>query len=218
MSVSFKCSALVALFLTLAFAVALRADAAESAPEKVYLNAAESLLWHTAPSGAFMVRWSRPPSAATATLTVSGAKYRAVYPDVASEEMELSLPLVSALREENVYSLTLDFDDGSSQTALLGAVTGVGIGGTDVSVPLRSRNVASWTRFSDRAVVPVAPGASSLTVNGVEVDPALDGSATWRLVKFCRGTSDYELAMTVGEDVYSAALVGKGSGLCIVVR
>ena len=195
-----------------------QAGAAVSAPAKVQLKADESLLWHTAPAGAFTVRWSMPPEASSATLTVAGAKYRRVYGGLSSEEAAISLPAVSSARDENVYALTLEFDDGTVQTAILGAVTGVGVGSDALSVPLRLEGSAQWSKFTGRAVVPVAAGAASLTVNGAEIVPALDGAAGWRMVTYQGGVNEYTLALTDEDGEHNAVLYGRGGGFALILR
>lgn len=201
-----------------ALAWAWCADAAVSEPVKVHLNAAESLLWHTAPAGDFTVRWSMPSDSSSASLTVSGVKYRRVYDGLSSEEAEISLPAVSSTRDENVYSLTLEFDDGSVQTAILGAVTGVGVGSDELPVPLRLEGTSLWPKFNGRAVMPVTSDATSLAVNGAEIVPALDGAAGWRMVTYQGGVSEYTLALTDEAGEHSAVLYGRGGGFALFVR
>ena len=194
-------------------------EAAESASTRVYLNSRESLLWHTAPARPFVVRWQRPAGATSATLSVKGAKYSNVYGNLEGEELQIALPPVSSTRDENVYSLTLSFDDAAatSMTAVLGAVTGTGSGGNLVSVPLRSPSAATWPKFSRYAVVHVPHGSTSLTVNGSEIEPALDGSESWRAVKYS-GASEYRLELSGEAGDLSASLSGSGGGFALVVR
>ena len=218
MNAEFKRIAVYACVMSTALVFAWRADAAISDPAKVHLKADESLLWHTAPTGAFTVRWSMPSDASSATLTVAGAKYRRVYGGLSSEEAEISLPAVSSARDENVYAFTLEFDDGTAQTAILGAVTGVGVGSDALSVPLRLEGSAQWSKFTGRAVVPVAAGAASLTVNGAEIVPALDGAAGWRMVTYQGGVNEYTLALTDEDGGHNAVLYGRGGGFALILR
>ena len=218
MNAEFKRIAVCACAMSTALVFAWRADAAISDPAKVHLKADESLLWHTAPTGVFTVRWSMPSDASSATLTVSGAKYRQVYDDLSSEEAEISLPAVSSARDENVYAFTLKFDDGSVQTAILGAVTGVGVGSDELSVPLRLEGTALWPKFNGRAVMPVTADATSLTVNGAEIVPALDGAAGWRMVTYQGGVNEYTLALTDEDGGHNAVLYGRGGGFALILR
>lgn len=102
---------------------------------------------------------------------------------------------------EDVYTLTLAFDDGTVQTAWLGAVTGLGTGGP-VEVPkLTDAASPSWPKFRDRAVIPIPAGATALTINGDPL-PGLDGSAGWRSIRQASGVEEYALSMTMdGEAV-----------------
>ena len=103
---------------------------------------------------------------------------------------------VATAEGEDVYTLTLTFDDGTVQTAWLGAVTGLGTGGP-VEVPkLKDAASPSWPKFRDRAVIPIHAGATALTVNGNPL-PGLDGSAGWRSIRQAPGVEEYALSMTM---------------------
>lgn len=218
MNVEFKRMAVYMCAMSGVLAWAWCAGAAVSEPVKVHLNAAESLLWHTAPAGDFMVRWTMPSDSSSASLIVTGAKYRRVYDGLSSEEVEISLPAVSSVRDENVYALTLEFDDGSVQTAILGAVTGVGVGSDELAVPLRLEGTTLWSKFYGRAVMPIAADAASLTVNGTEIVPALDGTVGWRMVTYQRGVNEYTLTLADEDGEHSTVLYGRGGGFALIVR
>lgn len=173
------------------------AIAAASEPTTIYANARESLLWHTSSFGGATLRWDKPEGATNATLTVEGHGYSRTYSNLTGESCEVTLPGgVSTSEGEDVYTLTLSFDDGTVQTAWLGVVTGLGNGGP-VEVP-KPKDAASpsWPKFRDRAVIPIPAGATALTVNG-EPLPGLDGSAGWRSIRQAPGVEEYALSMTM---------------------
>ena len=173
------------------------AIAAMSEPTTIYANACESLLWHTTPFGGTTVRWDKPATATSATLTVESHGYSRTYANLTGESCDIILPGgVATADGEDVYTLTLAFDDGTIQTAWLGAVTGLGTGGP-VEIP-KPKDAASpsWPKFRDRAVIPIPAGATALTVNG-EPLPGLDGSAGWRSIRQAPGVEEYNLSLTM---------------------
>ena len=170
---------------------------ATSEPATIYANAAESLLWHTTPFGGTTVRWDKPAGATSATLTVTGDGWSSTYANLTGESCEIALPGGAATADgEDVVTLTLAFDNGMVQTASLGAVTGLGTGGSAMAAPPRNVAMPSWAKFHDRAVVAIPCGATALTVNG-EPLPGLDGSAGWRAIRRASGVGDYDLSMTL---------------------
>ncbi len=209
------------LSVVLAAAISLPALAAESEPQLIIANGAESLLWHTVPFGTTTLYWDKPETATSATLTIEGYLYSRTYENLTGEECEIALPSSSGQVREDVYVFTLAFDDGSSQTAYIGDVSGVGSSPVNVG-RVRLDSSAKWGRFTDSAVIPVPYGATSLTVNGTEVE-GIDGSAGWRRIGFggLGGSSRYyELAMLVDgyEDTFLAYLERLSSATFLTVR
>ena len=170
---------------------------ATSEPTLIYANARESLLWHTTPFGGTTVRWDKPATATNATLTVTCDGSSRTYSNLTGESCEIALPGGAATADgEDVVTLTLAFDDGTVRTAYLGAVTGLGSGGSAMAAPPRNVALPSWAKFHDRAVVAIPFGAKALTVNG-EPLPGLDGSAGWRSIRRASGVGDYDLSMSL---------------------
>ena len=198
-------------------ALPLTAQAATSEPTLILANGSESLLWHSVLPGASVARWDKPATATSATLTIAGATYRQTYTDLTGESCEISLPLAYDGRED-VYTLTLTFDDGTVRTAYLGAVDGLATGGTSTSRRMRTAGSPRWASFNDYAAIAIPAGATALTVNGAAL-PDLDGSAGWRLIKF-NGTPDYNLSMTVTNSAspLTATLHGFPGGTILILR
>ncbi len=194
--------------------------AATSEPTTIYANAAESRLWHTTPFGGTTVRWDKPAGATSATLTVTGDGWCSTYDHLTGESCEVSLTGGAATADgEDVVTLTLAFDDGTARTAYLGAVTGLGSGGSAMAAPPRNAALPSWAKFRDRAVVAIPFGATALTVNG-EPLPGLDGSAGWRSIRHASGVADYDLSMTLdGEaDPLLTTLTAKAYATTFIVH
>jgi hypothetical protein len=191
--------------------------AAESQPLTIFANAPESYLWHSIPAGDTTVYWDMPETAHTATITIEGAHYRAVQSGLTGESCVLSLPRAANARED-VFKVTLAFDDGSSQTAYLGAVTGLGTAGTATSPRVKLETASTWAAFQDYAAIALLQGATALTVNGAPL-PDLDGNVGWRLVKHS-GASQYDIAMTLDGETNPllASVTGFAGGTMIIFR
>lgn len=191
--------------------------AAESQPLTIFANAPESYLWHSIPAGDTTVYWDMPETAHTATITIEGAHYRAIQSGLTGESYVLSLPRAANARED-VFKVTLAFDDGSSQTAYLGAVTGLGTAGTATSPRVKLETASTWAAFQDYAAIALLQGATALTVNGAPL-PDLDGNVGWRLVKHS-GASQYDIAMTLDGETNPllASVTGFAGGTMIVLR
>jgi hypothetical protein len=208
---------LIALAVATAAALSLPARAAVSEPTLILANGNESLLWHSVLPGTSVARWDKPRTATSATLTIVGAYYRQTYANLTGESCEISLPPAYGGKED-VYTLTLSFDDGTVRTAYLGAVDGLATGGTATSRRMRTASSPQWANFNDYAAIAIPAGATALTVNGTPL-PDLDGSAGWRLVKY-DGTPQYDLAMTVAGSASPllATLNGFAGGTILYMR
>ncbi len=208
---------LIALAVATAAALSLPARAAVSEPTLILANGNESLLWHSVLPGTSVARWDKPRTATSATLTIVGAYYRQTYANLTGESCEISLPS-AYLGREDVYTLTLSFDDGTVRTAYLGAVDGLASGGTSTSRRIRTASSPRWANFNDYAAIAIPAGATALTVNGTPL-PDLDGSAGWRLIKY-DGTPQYDLAMTVAGSASPllATLNGFAGGTILYMR
>ena len=95
----------------------------------------------------------------------------------------LSLPVADSPQSENVYDLTLSFDDGMVRTAKLGLVRGYAKGGSAATRLLAPKDGAKWKGVTKRAVLPISFGTSSVLVNGVETDTGLGGDQGWFAVQ-----------------------------------
>lgn len=168
---------------------------ATSEPMTIYANAQESLLWHTSSFGGTTLRWDKPEGATNATITIEGDNYRRTWTGLTGESLEVSLPDADGTNED-VYTMTIAFDDGTVKTAYLGAVTGCGSNGSAISPRARLSSTPEWPRFQKKAVMAIPFGARALTVNDEPV-PGLDGSAGWRLLKSAGGDTDVELSLTL---------------------
>ena len=168
---------------------------ATSEPMMVFGNGRESLLWHTSSFGGTTLRWDMPAGATSATLTIEGSNYRRTWTGLTGESLEVSLPTANG-NNEDVYTMTIAFDDGTAQTAYVGAVTGLGKAGMATAPHVKMSSTPEWPRFQKKAVMAIPFGARALTVDGEQV-PDLDGSAGWRMLKSARSDTDIGLSLTL---------------------
>lgn len=156
------------------------ADTAESLTTFVFIHPEQTALWTTGQGSTFSVPVTFPEGATTARLAVRGSfGYSADYDQIAEKSFTLTLPRPANPTTEDVYDLTLTFDDGTVRTARLGCV--VGYDGTDVGSTrcLVNASPRKWGKVKEHAVLPVPCGATTLTVGGQDRPTGLAGAAGW---------------------------------------
>ena len=183
----------------------------DSAPFEVFSRADDTYMWRTAPAGDFTVSWAFPEGATKAKLIVEGVDYSQTYADLTAASQVLSLPAATE-GNENVYDLTLTFDDGTVQTASLGRIRGA-VAGNAATVRYAATNSAAWRVAGPVNVFAVLPGANSLEVDGGAAVPVVGaGYHAWR----CSGRNEHALVLAVGEsDTFEATLRQAGGTLVI---
>ena len=185
----------------------------------VFLRPEETSFWRTATNAVISLPVSMPPLASSAVLTVVGVDYRREYEIEASGDYELRLPPVDSFNAENVYELTLRFNDGTVQTARIGHVRSYSAEGGEGAITrvLSPVGDAKWNVVKKRAVMPVIYGTTSFKVNGAETDTGLDGAQGWYALKVATDISAL-LEVAVGGSVSSASLLGRGPGCFVILR
>ena len=169
----------------------------ESAAFEVFGRIDDTYSWRTAPPGDFTVSWTFPDGASSATLLVEGVGYSQTYANLSATSQLLSLP-AAAEGNENVYSLTLTFNDGTVKTASLGRIRGAVQGS---AATIRYAPVPADTSVAQRAskvsVFAIPPETSALQVDGVDL-PFVSGAGY--LAWICPDRQAHALSLTVGED------------------
>lgn len=205
----------------LSAAVAMAAAAIGAAdlsdPVRVCVDPGRFALWHTAPGSEFRLQIDYPAFASSARLDVDGVKYHAEYLDVTDDSLMISVPVPNVAKDENVYRLTLTFNDGTVWTARLGVVRGQGLGDvTDagVAVSLKDEDSVSGSFDTPRIVLPIPCGESELSVNGETVDVGLDGDRGWFALGPARNGQHFDVRL--GE--YSASLLAVGPGFLLLFK
>lgn len=148
----------------------------------VFFNEKMSSYWHTATNCVIALPIEFPAGASAATLSVTGSVYSAQYAiPVGTEQYTLSLPVATSPSTENVYDLTLAFNDAGStmRTAKLGLIEGYDTttaGWTRYLTPMTQHK---WGRVRGRVVIPIPYGSEPLAIGGATVDTGLDGAQGW---------------------------------------
>ena len=194
------------------------ASVAESlSPTFVFLQPEKTALWSTGTGESFSIAIPYPPGVEkTATLSVSGYRYSETYSVKDDSSFVLTLPKPEENRpdKENVYTLTLTFDDGSVQTAKLGGIAGFDGSSEGTTRCLLSQDDPRWRTVKRSAVLPIPYGTETISVNGTETDTGLDGAAGWFLLAPLSGGTSYSLEM--GDA--SAMLNAYADGTVLVFR
>lgn len=184
----------------------------------IFLRPDESPLWRTATNANMRLEWMMPEGAASADLTVKGLEYSRKYSGITEDGIDLSLPEPVDALTENVYTFTLEFDNGEFRSATLGVVRGMGRGNEFIGTPcVIAEPYTQWIR--SRAVLPVPYGATSLELNGKPADTGLNGAAGW----YAWGPLSADAVaggavLTVGEVDYEANLRWRMSGFRLLVK
>ena len=178
-----------------------------------------NILWRTAPCAEFEVPVSLPYGASEATLVVAGYRYRREYTGIADGMFSLSLPPANNGDGENVYDLTLTFNDAAATTqhAKLAVVRGAAVGSV-AEAEVRTADTSAWGGVRLKAVMPVPSGVDAVSVDGQPVDAGLWQSPGWFLLPGLVDTT-YDVSLSGGGSTVAAAtLQGKPVSLCILFK
>ena len=204
-------------------AVATPGEEITSEPTFVFLRPETSSFWNTATNSTMTLPIDYPRGATKATLTVSGAGYaEKTYPNITGASFDLELPVPDSPQNENVYDLTLTFDDGTVRTAKLGLIQGLSPDSEGSTRCLAPAEGDVWNTIKKRAVLPIPYGTESFTmsVNGgtvTDVNTGLNGAQGWYALKPTNGDS-VSLSLVAGGINYAATLLGKCDGYFVIIR
>ena len=186
----------------------------------VFLAPEASFFWHTATNSTMTLPVEFPDGATSATLVVTGLSYSATYAGITANEFTLSLPAADGPSDENVYGLTLTFDNGVEQSASLGLIQGLAAGAEGSTRCIAPFGGRKWRRVENRAVMPIPYGvkAFSFQVEGGDeiTEPGLDGAAGWYAFRL-GGGERAAVSMTDSGDVeWAASLMGRIGALLFI--
>ena len=192
-----------------------------SDPAFVHLTPETSSFWHTATNATLTVPIDFPFGATSASLAVRGTRYSKDYEDIRDGAFTLSLPSAPDMTKEDVYELTLTFDNGQIETARLGLVFGLDAGPCGATRCLREKT-GVWTQSQGNGVLPVPQGTTSLSVGGVAVaagDKGFTGAQGWHALGRLKGGKSVDLVLTTDEGTFSVSGVTRAlAGTIVIVR
>ena len=197
--------------------VAVGATELTSEPTFVFLRPETSSFWNTATNNTMTLPIDYPMTAKSATLDVSGVKYHRFYENIVESSFDLLLPEPTSPENENVYDLTLTFDDGTVRTAKLGLIQGLSPDAEGTTRCLAPVGAGVWNQANKRAVIPIPYGTESFAVNGEVVDTGLKGAQGWYALKGRSGET-YSLSLMAGGVQHFASLVGLSDGLMLIFK
>ena len=190
-----------------------------SEPTFVFLRPETSSFWNTATSSTMTLPIDYPSGATKATLTVNGVGYNRVYPNLTADSIEIDLPVPDSPKTENVYELTLAFDNGApSRTAKLGLIQGLDSGAKGSTRCIAPAEGKVWSTATDRAVLPIPYGTTSFTINGVEYDTGLDGAQGWYALSPIKPGAVISLSCLADGVSYAASILGGGNGFMLIYK
>jgi len=198
--------------------VAVPATELTSEPTFVFLRPETSSFWNTATGSTMTVPIDFPNGASTATLSVSGLGYAREYANITDDEYTFDLPAPTSPETENVYDLTLTFDNGVTRTAKLGLIQGLSPDAEGMTRCLAPQTAKVWQKVKGRAVLPIPYGTTSFTVNGVETDTGLDGAQGWYAIGGLGYGQDASLGLVANGVQYAASLIGGPGGLMLIFK
>lgn len=185
-----------------------------------FLRPDESSFWRTAPGKTVTVPVKFPEGATKATLTVTAPGYSVEYGDIVTDSYAFDLPEATDAASENVYDLTLAFDDTAKtvRTAKIGLIAGLCPDNEGKTRCLAPQGTRKWNKVKGgRAVLPIPYGTTSFKVGGVEKVSELGGAQGWYALDGLVPGQATELTLSTDEGDYSASLFGVG-GILLLVR
>ena len=200
--------------------VSVAVPAAELTSEAtfVFLRPETSSFWNTATNNTMTVPIDYPTGATSAALSVRGLGYHCVYRDIQTNEYTFELPAATSPETENVYDLTLTFDNGVERTAKLGLVQGLSPDSEGTTRCLAPSGSRVWNKVKGQAVLPIPYGMTSFKINGQETNTGLEGAQGWYALGKIDPNESVSLSMTADGKEYMASLLGGGAGLMLIFR
>ena len=190
-----------------------------SEPTFVFLRPETSSFWNTATNSTMTLPIDYPNGATKATLTVNGVGYNRVYSDLTGDSIEIDLPVPDSPKTENVYELTLAFDNGAaSRTAKLGLIKGLDSGAKGSTRCIAPAQGKVWSKATGRAVLPIPYGTTSFTVNGVVHDTGLGGAQGWYALSPIEPGETITLSCLADGVSYVASILGGGNGFMLIYK
>ena len=178
---------LFAVMCAVLLSVAVHAFEMRSDCTFVFLRPENSSFWHTATNSTMSVPVDFPKGASAATLHISALGYDREYEISEACDFSFELPKPEAPNEENVYDLTLRFNDGTVRTAKIGLIQGLACGAKGSTRCLLADGSRSWKKVRGRAVLPIPYGADPIYINSNGIETGLGGAQGWYALQLAGG-------------------------------
>ena len=166
--------------------------------------------WHTATNSTITVPIDFKDGAASATLTVRGSTYQHVYEGITTNAFTFSLPSADDIAHEDVYELSLVFDNGMEQKARLGLPCGL-MAGTEGSTRCMPESSARWPNTYGNGLIPVPADTTALSVDGSPVTdetPGFTGAQGWLALGEVEKGTTVDVALSEGGQATQRTLIG----------
>ena len=178
----------------------------------VFTETDTTSFWRTAASSSFTVELDYLTGADSVTVGVRGVKFSRTWEGVTASSIAIDLPAASA-HDENVYTLTLAFNDGTVRTASFAVIASQTAG--DEAVARFGRAVGTG-EVTAKSVLPLPYGMTDLTVDGEPVTTGSTGPQGWFVCgKMTRG--EHAFCLTADRD-YEADLTYVAPGALLFLR
>ena len=185
----------------------------------VFMCPSSSILWRTAPGADFELPVFMPQGASSATLVVVGQNYRQEYTGLSDGMFSLSFPAAGSDDTENVYDLTLTFNDEAATTrsAKIGVVVGAS-SGDSAEATVRAAGSSRWHNVPTKALLPIPSGVDSLSINGTTADAGLYESPGWFYFLSQVGSTYDILLSGGGTPIAEATLLSISTGFKFIIK
>jgi hypothetical protein len=144
-----------------------------------------------------------------------------VYEGITTSEFTFTLPPADDITREDVYELSLSFDNGTEMSARLGLPCGI-MPGTEGSTRCISERSARWQNTYGNGLMPIPAGATALSVGGTPVTDATSGytgAQGWLALGPVEVGTPVAVSMTSAGVAYPRTLVGAlAGGFTVVFR
>ena len=199
-------------------AAAWAADSSDASDTAfVVLKPRQTLSWGAIPPGRVTLPVPHPPGAAKlAALTVEGFRYRRTIGNITADAVELDIPAPVAGRSEteNLYTLRLEFSDGSERIARVAAIDDYSGGNEGSTRCISPATSSAWGLVRRLAVMPLPEDADAITVNGIEHDAGEGCLSRWFMIDAIKPGDSFALE----SGGCAAALEGYTLGSMLFVR
>ena len=176
--------------------------------------------WHTATNSTITVPLDFKDGATSATLTVRGSAYLRVYEGITTNAFTFSLPSADDIAHEDVYELSLVFDNGAETTARIGLPHGLMAGAEGATRCIPESSSSRWPRTYGNGLMPVPAETTSLMVDGspvTESTPGFTGAQGWLALGPVAKDSTVDVSMSDGSRTVERTLVGAVIGGTMII-